>query len=279
MSAPILVTGATGKTGSRIVSELARRGAAHRAAVRRPDGSSEQVLFDWDAPDTWVPAADGVETVYLVKRPLDPAPPVQAFFEAAPWIERVVLLSELGREHKPASDPERAVELLVGAHGRRATILRPNWFFDNFGPDGGWGPGIRSTGEIRLPTGDTAVSWVDVRDVIDVAVIALLGEDLGGVDLTGSQAFTVAELAAEIARASGRPVRHDAPSLAQYRDELERSDADPLRIDYLMDLVTDAAEGRYTPVADDVDRILGRRPRTLAAYVAEHADYWKENAA
>lgn len=279
MSAPILVTGATGKTGSRVVTALARRGAAHRAAVRRPDGSSEQVHFDWDAPDTWVAAADGVETVYLVKPPLDPAPPVQAFFEAAPWIERVVLLSELGRDHKPASDPERAVELLVGAPGRRATILRPNWFLDNFGPDGGWGPVIRSAGQIRLPTGGTALSWIDVRDVIDVAVIALLGEDLGGVDLTGPQAFNVAELAAEITRASGRPVRHDAPSLEQYREELERSGADPFRISYLMDLVTDAAEGGYSPVTDDVERILGRPPRTLAAYVAEHADYWKENAA
>ena len=279
MNAPILVTGATGKTGSRVVDELARLGEPYRAAARRPAGSSEQVRFDWDAPDTWVTAADGVETLYLVKRPLNPAPPVEAFFEAVPWIERVVLLSEFGRDHKPASDPERAVELLVAAHGRRATILRPNWFFDNFGPGGGWGPGIRSTSEIRLPTGDTPLSWIDVRDVIDVAVTALLGEDLGGVDLTGSRALNVAELAAEIARASGRSVRHDAPSLTEYRKELERSGAEPLRIAYLMDLVTDAAEGRYSPVTDDVARILRRPPRTLAAYVAEHADYWKETPA
>lgn len=279
MSAPILVIGATGKTGSRVVGELARRSAPYRAAVRRPDGTPEQVAFDWDDPATWAPVADGVKTLYLVKRPVDPAPPVKAFFEAAPWIDRVVLLSELGREHKPASDPERAVELLVAAHRPRATILRPNWFFDNFGPGGSWGPGIRDTGVIRLPIGDTSLSWIDVRDVIDVAVTALLGEDLGHVDLTGSEALNVTQLASEIARASGRPVRHDDPSLIEYSAELKSAGADPLRVAYLMDLVTDAAEGRFARVTDDVARILGRAPRTLASYVAEHADYWKENSA
>lgn len=275
MTAPILITGATGKTGSRVAADLARRGVPFRAAVRQPDGSPEQVAFDWDDPATWAPATAGVGTLYLVKRPLDPAPAVEEFFEVVPWIERVVLLSEFGREHKPARDPERAVELLVAARGRPATILRPNWFFDNFGPGGGWGPAIRSTGEIRLPTGAASLSWIDVRDVVDVAVVALLGEDLGAVTLTGSQAVNVAELAAEITRASGRPVKHDAPSLAEYQDELLRSGAQPHRIAYLMDLVTDAAAGRFSPVTDTVVRVLDRAPRTLAAYVSEHAGYWR----
>lgn len=259
------------------MADLARRGVPFRAALRRPDGSPEQIGFDWDAPTTWVPAAAGVETLYLVKRPLDPALPVEAFFEMVPWIERVVLLSEFGREHKPAQDPERAVELLVAGHGRRATILRPNWFFDNVGPGGGWGPAIRSTGEIRLPSGDASLSWVDVRDVVDVAVVALLGEDLGGVALTGSQSLTVAELAAEITAAGGRPVTHDAPSLAEYRDELVRSGVHPHRIAYLMDLVTDAAAGRFSPVTDEVARILGRLPRTFAAYATENSGYWTQD--
>lgn len=275
MSAPILVIGATGKTGAPIVTELARRGVEHRAGVRRPAGDRE-VHFDWDDPTTWRPATEGVETVYLVKPPIDPEPPVRAFFEAVPWVGRVILLSELGRERKPASDPERAVELIVAEQGRRATILRPNWFFENFGPGGGWGPAIRETGEIRLPTGDTPLAWVGIEDVVDVAVTALLGEDLGEVDLSGSQPLTVSELAAAIERVSGREVRHDDPSLEEYRAELVDAGADPMRIAYLMDLVTDAATGEFARTSDDIEDILGRPPRLFEDYLAEHADYWKE---
>ncbi|MBO9523122.1 MAG: hypothetical protein J7518_16435 [Nocardioidaceae bacterium] len=269
----ILVTGATGKTGAPIVAELERRGAPYRAGVRRPDGSPEQVRFDWDEPGSWGAAAEGIETVYLVKPPIDPVPPVRAFLDAAPWVSRVVLLSELGRERKPETDPERAVELLV--ESRNATILRPNWFHDNVGPGGGWGEAIRRAGEIRLPTGDAALGWVDVRDVVDIAVIALLGEDLGGVDVNGPELLTVAELAAGIAEVSGRAVKHDAPSLAEYRAELERAGTDPLRVAYLMDLVTDAATGEYGRTSNDVERLLGRPPRPLDDYLAEHADYWR----
>ena len=278
MTAPILVIGATGKTGSRTVAELARRGTPHRAGVRAParDG---QVRFDWDDPESWATAADGVETVYLVKPPVDPVGPVTAFFERAPWISRVVLLSELGRETKHRDDPERAVELVVAAGGRRATILRPNWFFDNFGPGGGWGPAIQRTGRIRIPSGAAPLAWVDVRDVVDVGVRALLGEDLGEVDLSGPESLSVAELTAVITAAAARDVSHDDPTLAEYRRELEHAGTDPLRIAYLMDLVTDAAQGRFARTTPALEDLLGHPPRRLADYVAEHADYWKEYAA
>jgi len=276
MSAPVLVIGATGKTGAPVVGGLARRGIDHRAGVRRPAAAAD-VHFDWDDPSTWLPAADGVETVYLVKPPIDPVPPVRAFFEAAPWIARVVLLSELGREQKPESDPERMVELIAADHGRRATILRPNWFFDNFGPGGGWGPAIRETGAIRLPTGDTPLAWVGVSDVVDVALIALLGEDLGEVDLSGSEPLSVAELAAAITRISGRQVVHDDPSLDEYRAELEGAGAGPMRVAYLMDLVTDAARGTFARTSDDLQDILGWPPQRLDDYLGDHADYWKRS--
>lgn len=278
MSTPILVLGATGKTGAPVVAELARRGAPYRAAKRVPSAEHD-VRFDWDDPQTWAPAVADVETVYLVKPPVGPVGPVTGFFERAPWVSRVVLLSELGREAKPSADPERAVELVVAAEGRRATILRPNWFFDNFGPGGGWGPAIRDGGTIRIPSGDAPLAWVDVRDVVEVAVRALLGEDLGEVDLSGPEPLTVSELAAAIGAAAGREVTHDDLSLPAYRQELEAAGTDPRRVAYLMDLVTDAAQRRFARTTPDLEALLGHPPRRLGDYAARHANYWKENAA
>lgn len=278
MTAPVLVTGATGKTGRAVVAALEERRVAHRAATRRPVAHHD-VAFDWADPSSWGAAVEGVDTVYLVKPPLEPVGPVRAFLERAPGIRRVVLLSELGRDAKPADDPERAVELLVAGEGRRVTVLRPNWFIDNFGPGGGWGQAVRDTGTIRLPSGSAPLAWVDVRDVVEVAVRALLGEDLGEVDLSGPEPLTVAQLATAIGAVAGRDVRHDDPSLEDYRRELERAGTPAPRTAYLMDLVTDAAHHRFARTTPDLDHLLGRPPRPIGDYLAENADYWKDDAA
>ncbi|MFT4008606.1 MAG: NAD(P)H-binding protein [Nocardioidaceae bacterium] len=277
----VLVTGATGKTGAPLVSALAGRGAIVRAGVRHPRGQSRQVRFDWDDPLTWASAADGAGVVYLVKRPRDPAPALADFLDAVPWVRHVVLLSELGRDTKPDDDPERAAELAVdaamAARGGEATILRPSWFLDNFGPHGGgWADEVRDRGVIRIPCGAAPVSWVDVRDVVDVAVAAILGRrGLGGVEVTGGEALTVTDLAALISAASGRPVRHDDPPREEYVRGLVDAGMEPKRLAYLMDIVDDLASGHFARVSTDVERVLGRPPRTATDYVAENARFWR----
>jgi len=73
----ILVTGATGMFGSRIVRELAARHAPVRAMVRDPararaitSAGIGIVQADLDQPATLVPALQGIERVFLVS-PMD----------------------------------------------------------------------------------------------------------------------------------------------------------------------------------------------------------------
>ncbi|QSG09821.1 NAD(P)H-binding protein [Halapricum desulfuricans] len=69
----VLVTGATGTVGSRVVERLADRDAAVRAATRDPDrpfrDGVEAVAFDFEKPETWGVAFEGVDSMFLV-RPL-----------------------------------------------------------------------------------------------------------------------------------------------------------------------------------------------------------------
>ncbi|MDQ1732491.1 MAG: hypothetical protein QOK10_2650 [Pseudonocardiales bacterium] len=60
----ILVIGSTGKTGSRVVDQLERRGIRHRRGSRSAD-----IPFDWDNPQTGARALAGVDTVYLTYYP------------------------------------------------------------------------------------------------------------------------------------------------------------------------------------------------------------------
>jgi uncharacterized protein YbjT (DUF2867 family) len=78
MSNKILIVGATGKVGEQLVRLLTEKGEAVRAATRNLSTVSkrlpfvaETVEFDFDRPDTFVPALKGVTKVFLIARPGD----------------------------------------------------------------------------------------------------------------------------------------------------------------------------------------------------------------
>jgi uncharacterized protein YbjT (DUF2867 family) len=278
VSGTVLVTGATGKTGTELIAVLRRQGLEFVGGVRRivPERGYPQVVFDWDDPGGWAAALLGVESLYLVKPHRDPGPAITSLLAHAPFLRRVVLLSELGREAKPASDPERAAERALENSAVPWTILRPSWFFQNFNGVGGYGEPIRTRGELQLPSGRGRFSLVDTRDVAEAAFVALTTDDHQGlgVPLTGPEAFTMAGVADAISAAAGRRVEHRSAGLADYRAQLVARGVASARVEYLMDLNTDAAEGRFATVTDGVERMTGHAPRTLAEFVAENADYW-----
>ncbi|NBE49997.1 NAD(P)H-binding protein [Streptomyces boluensis] len=274
MADRILVLGATGKTGRHVTDALHAADVPHRVGVRRP-AASHAVPFDWHDRSTWAPALAGARAVYLVKPPVDPVAPITALLEQAGDLRHVVLLSEMGREGKPADDPERAVELIVQGGRWDWTILRPSWFLQNWGPGGAWGEQVRRTGEIVLPSGDARFSLVDARDVAEIAAAALnAGSGLGALTLTGRESVPLSELASRISAASGRPIRHVSPTLTESLARLRASGAPQAWVRYLADLEADAAAGVCAPIHDDLRRLLRREPRTVQEYVDENADFW-----
>ncbi|MEL6188286.1 MAG: NAD(P)H-binding protein, partial [Myxococcota bacterium] len=104
-SPTILVLGATGKTGRRVVERLRARGAQVRLGSR-----SAQPAFDWDQESTWSPALEGVDAVYVTYAP-DLAIPgatdaIGAFVQLAKQreVQRLVLLSGRGEEEAQACE-------------------------------------------------------------------------------------------------------------------------------------------------------------------------------
>src|SRR5690606_25682207 len=60
----ILIIGAGGKTGARVNTRLNARGIVPRAVSR-----STEVPFDWEKPETWAPALDGITRAYVTYQP------------------------------------------------------------------------------------------------------------------------------------------------------------------------------------------------------------------
>lgn len=290
----ILITGATGRTGSAVIADLVSRGLPVRALVLHRDegeevlgpllgsggsgGSGvELVVADYVRPDTLPAAMDGVDRVFLVA----PGSPRLVDHEsnvidaaARVGVSRVVKVSGLGA----AADSPFSItrwhaesERRLRASGLGWTMLRPNFFMQNFLFM--FAPRIASEGAIYAPVGDGRISMVDYRDVAAVAAEVLTGSGHEGAtyEITGPEALSMPAAGEVVAGVIGRPVRHvDLPPEEARRDMIEQRVRPPFA-DALLGLFASFRDGRAALVTDVVRRVGGRSPRTFGEFVREHS--------
>src|SRR6476659_9872253 len=138
-SPTVLVTGATGFIGRRLVPELVGRGMSVRAMTRRPeayDGTGEAVGGDVDDPSSLTAPLAGVEVAVYLVHSLDDADFERKDAEAArtfgraaaaAGVRQIVYMGGLGAddgELSPHLRSRREVEGLLGEGGVPVTVLR-----------------------------------------------------------------------------------------------------------------------------------------------------------
>lgn len=272
LKGPVLVLGATGKTGRRIAAALEANGVSVRRGSRSATPS-----FDWNNEAGWDDCLEGVDAAYINYAP-DLAMPgatdaIRAFVERARrhGVKHLVLLSGRGEEEA------QACEQIVQESGVDWTVVRSSWFNQNFS-EGAFVDMVQA-GQITLPDVDTPEPFVDVDDIADVAVAALTEEGHAGevYEVTGPRMLTIAEIANELSKATGRridyvPVPHDV-FVAGVAESGAPKDV-VWMLDYLFATVLD---GRNAYVTDGVQRALGRPPKDFAVFARETAatDVWR----
>lgn len=137
--ARVLVTGATGFVGRRLVPALLEAGHEVRAMTRRPHdyaGPGDPVFGDVDDPGSLAPALDGVDVAVYLVHSLDDADferkdadAARAFgaAAAASGVRQIIYLGGLGADGGDLSAhlrSRREVESLLGAGGVPVTVLR-----------------------------------------------------------------------------------------------------------------------------------------------------------
>jgi uncharacterized protein YbjT (DUF2867 family) len=273
-TAPILVIGSTGKTGSRIVKSLAEKGYPVREGSR-----SAAIPFDWEKPGTWAPALSGVKAAYVSYFP-DLAFPgaaekIEALTKAAKaaGVRKLVLLSGRGEAHA------RHCEEIVRNSGLDFTLVRAAWFAQNFSEGYLQAPVL--DGVVALPAGDVKEPIADVDDIADVAVAALTDDRHNGelYEITGPRLLSFAEAAAEISAAAGIPVSYMPITLEQFHAGMLEIGG-PLIADVFTAICRETLDGHNAYLTDGVQRALGRAPRDFADFCSKAAagGVWKKAA-
>lgn len=269
----ILVTGATGTTGSEVVRGLLGRGERVRAMSRRPIAlhGAETVVADFDDRASLERALDGVRAVYLVSAPLKPVIDHDAaLVEAAraAGVGRIVKLGAISGAdeatwHHRSEQPVRESRL-------DWTVLRPCTFASNMlqfaGP-------VQHGGTLPNFTGTGAVGVIDPRDIAAVAVQALTTDGHSGLTytLTGPELLTFADQVAILERTLGTSIAVEDVPIKAARQMLLSGGLDPENVAEIAAGMAQQARGAYAVLTDDVTRILGRAPNSFATWVGDHA--------
>lgn len=272
-SQPILVVGATGKTGSRVVTKLEEAGMPVRRGSRNSD-----ILFDWEIPETWAPALRGVSKAYVTYFP-DLAFPgaveqLEAFTKiaAASGLEHIVLLSGRGEHHA------RLGEDVVRNSGIPFTIVRSAWFAQNFSE--GYLRDPILAGILPMPGGSIAEPIIDIDDIADVVFTALTQDGHTGelYEVTGPRLMTFADMAAVLSAATGRPIQHVPITFEDFHANVAASGGDFVA-DVFTGIARETLDGRNAKVTDGVERALGRKPRDFTEFAATAASWGVWNTA
>ncbi|MFD4522899.1 NAD(P)H-binding protein [Streptomyces sp. NPDC058470] len=263
----VLVTGATGRTGSRVAEAARAAGLTVRAGSR-----SQGTHFDWADRSTWADALRGADAAYLA-HPTDVGSPdateaVGALAREAVGlgVRRLVLLSSRGEERA------HATEEALRTSGADWTVVRAAWFAQNFSE----GPLVEGLvhGELVFPAGEVREPFIDVRDIADVVVAALtsgdryIGRELA---ISGPRLLSFRDAVAEISKATGSELRYVPVTARQYGDTLAGFGVPPHEVEFLVELFEGLLDGRNAHLSDGVQRILGREPRDFTDFAREAA--------
>jgi len=270
----IVVTGATGNVGGPLVAELAAAGERVTAVSRRPapmPAGARHVPADLSDADSLRPALDGAEALFvlLAGGGAEVDPDAILGTAKAAGVRRVVLLSSQGVRTRPGATSHAhlgAFEAALRGSGLAWTILRPAGFASNAYA---WAQTTRERRQVAAPFPDVALPVVDPADLAACATVTLRENHNAQVyELTGPAAISPRDQAAALGVALGEEV-----TLA----ELTRAEAAAAMGAFMPpEVVAGTLDILGTPTPDeqlvspDVAKLLGRDPRPLAAWAADH---------
>jgi uncharacterized protein YbjT (DUF2867 family) len=286
-----LVIGGTGTVGSTVVTGLLKQREAIRVLGHSPEklkklpNGVEGVKADLDDPGTLAEAFDGIDKVFLLNSvgPNETEEGLAAVSAAkAAKVTKIVYHSVSmpeGSSSIPHFRSKIPVEKAVKESGIAYTILRPNNFFQN---DLWLKLALMQYGIYPQPIGSRGVNRVDVRDIADCAVMALTksGHEGRTYEIHGPDTLTGEGIARVYSKQLGREIRYSGDDLDAWAEKSKGMMPEFMIADMRI-MYKFFQENGMIPSQEDlknIEKILGRKPRSFDDFVKEITTDWKSKA-
>jgi NAD(P)H dehydrogenase (quinone) len=274
----IIVTAASGQLGRLVIAELLKRVPAERivAAVRDPakvaDLADQGVLVrhaDYTEPASLDKAFEGATKVLLISsndlgnREAQHRNVIDAAARAKVGLLAYTSVLHADRSTLGLAAEHRATEEAVRASGLPYTLLRNGWYVENYTVSLG---GAVAHGALAGGAGEGRISAAARADYAAAAAVVLASE--GAVqqiyELAGDTAFTLAELAAEVSRQTGKTIPfHNLPQ-KEYGELLVNVGLPAPLAELIADSDAQAAKGALFDDSRTLSKLIGRPTIALA---------------
>lgn len=279
----IVITGATGQLGRLVITSLLKKVPASSivAAVRNVDKAADIAALgvtvrhaDYTEPSTWDEALKGADKLLLIssseiaQRVSQHRTVIEAATRAG-----VKLLAYTSVLHADVSvlglaAEHRETEALLSASGIPFVLLRNGWYTENYTAGV---PAAVAHGTVYGCAGTGRISSAARADYAEAAATVLTADNQSGriYELAGDTAYTLAELAAEITRQSGKNIGYVNMPESEYKALLIKVGLPEPIAELLANSDSGASKGALFDDSRQLSALIGRPTTLLATTIAE----------
>ncbi|RYC40515.1 SDR family oxidoreductase [Pectobacterium zantedeschiae] len=277
----IAITGASGQLGRLVIAQLLEKVPANdivalvRDVNKVADLSAKGVQVkaaDYNQPEALASALQGVDKVLLIsssevgQRAAQHRNVIEAAVKAG--VKLVAYTSLLHADKSPLAlaEEHRQTEALLKDSGLPHVLLRNGWYTENYA---GSIPAALEHGVFIGSAGDGKITSATREDFAAAAVVVLTQEGQAGkvYELAGDEPYTLAELAAEISKQSGKPIGYQNLSEAEFTAALVSAGLPDVFAQIIADSDVGASKGGLFDGSKQLSRLIGRATTPLSAVV------------
>jgi NAD(P)H dehydrogenase (quinone) len=278
----IVVTGATGHLGRLVIAALLKKVPATSivATMRNAEKARNIAALgvkvryaDYNEPPTWDDVLKGADKVLLISSSEvgQRAKQHRSVIDAArrAGVKLLAYTSVLRADTSPLglAAEHKETEAMIRASGLPFTLLRNGWYTENYTAGIS---GALAQGAVYGCAGEGRIASATRADYAEAAAAVLTAENQAGrvYELAGDTAYTLAELAAEISRQSGKNIGYVNMSEAEYRNVLVKAGLPEPVAAMLADSDTGISKGALFDDGHQLSKLINRPTTSLATAVA-----------
>ena len=278
----ILLTGATGKTGSATAIELSNLKVPFRALIRSEEKrdeiealGGEVIIGSAENRETIDQAMMGIEKLLIILPNCENQLEMEMQLvdsAKAEGVKQIVYMSSVEADEECTSPIPKLhwdTEVYIKDSGLQWTMIKPNFYMQNFI---GSAKTIVEQNKFFLPMSDGKTGMIDTRDVgkVIAKVLSEEGHEGQSYQITGPETLSFYNVAEKFSSVLKREVLYVDMPMDAYKNILSQFLTNQWHLDSVIDLFAGIAEGGIEYKTDTFEELIGTPPRSLEDFIEEH---------